>query len=632
MNREILLIEPNYKNKYPPIGLMKIATYHRMLGDNVTFFKGDLRDLVVENITNACIDTLKNNDSTILWNEKKQYIFQYIKTGHEDFLDKLPESNNRGLVLKCLKDCKDFYRKKKYEEHPTYDRIYVATLFTFYWKVTIDTINFAKKLVKNIQELKVGGVTATILYEDVIEATDIVPHKGLLDKPGILDDNKIIIDTLPLDYSILDEIGYEYPENNAYYGYMTRGCIRKCSFCAVPTIEPNYCGYIPIMDRIEEIKKKYGEKRNLLLLDNNVLASRQFPAIIEEIKKAGFIKGATYVEPNQFDIVIRNLSEGTNNKAYIKRAYNLIRELLNVLKGDMQQSFYNYLKDNNVLEFDNITKEKLLEIAPYVSELYKKHIKRYPRLRYVDFNQGVDARLFTEEKVKLLSEIPIRPLRIAFDDIKEREKYEKAIRMSIEVGIKDFSNYLLYNFKDKPIDLYTRLEINVELCEEYKDKNISIYSFPMKYHPITGQDRFNRDFLGEHWNRKFIRAIQTILNATKGKIGKGKSFFYKAFGNTEEEFEKLLYMPEPYILYRLFFEEKGYTAKWWKDFNSLSAIEKEEAKKIIEDNHFTDIHSQTNSKNILKVLKHYTITRNDITKNEASEYVLDSHKIINNAE
>ncbi|MDR1980275.1 MAG: hypothetical protein LBQ39_01480 [Tannerellaceae bacterium] len=627
--RNILLIEPNYKNKYPPIGLMKIATYHRILGDNVTFFKGDLRDLVVENITNVCIDTLKNNDGTIFWNENKQSIFQYIKTGHEDFLDKLPESNNRGLVLKCLKDYKDFYRKKKYEEHPIYDRVYVATLFTFYWKVTIDTINFAKKLVKDIRELKVGGVTATVLYEDVIEATGIVPHKGLLDKPSILDDNKIIIDTLPLDYSILDEIEYKYPENDAYYGYMTRGCIRKCSFCAVPTIEPKYCGYVSIMGRIEETKKKYGEKRNLLLLDNNVLASKQFPVIIEEIKKAGFTKGATYIEPNQFDIAIKSLLEGTNDKAYIKRIHNLIKKLLSLLKGEMQQSFYNYLKDNNVLEFDNITKVKLLKIAPYVSELYNKYIKRYPRFRYVDFNQGVDARLFTEEKVKLLSEIPIRPLRIAFDDIKEREKYEKAIRMSIEAGIKYFSNYLLYNFNDKPIDLYIRLKINVELCEEYTNKNINIYSFPMKFHPITGQDRFNRNFLGEHWNRKFLRAIQTILNATKGKIGKGKSFFYKAFGNTEEEFEELLYMPELYILYRLFFEEKGYTRIWREDFNRLTAIEKEEAKKIIEENHFTDIHSLTNSKNILKVLKHYTITRNDITKNEASEYVLDSHKMNN---
>jgi len=626
--RNILLIEPNYKNKYPPIGLMKIATYHRMLGDNVTFFKGDLQDLVIENITDFCINTLKNNDNTISWNAKRQTILQYIKTGRNNFLENLPKSNNKGLILNCLKDCKNFYKKKKYEQYPIYDRVYVTTLFTFYWKITIDTINFAKNLVKDIRELKVGGVTATVLYDDVIRATGIIPHKGLLDKPRILDDNDIIVDTLPLDYSILDEIDYKYPENDAYYGYMTRGCIRKCSFCAVPTIEPEYCGYIPITERIDGTRKKYGDKRNLFLLDNNVLASRQFFTIIEEIKKAGFIKGATYIESNQFEVAIKNLSEGINDKAYIKRTYNIIRELLNILRGEVQQSFYNYLKSNDVLYFDSVTKEKILEIAPYISELYNKHIKRYPRLRYVDFNQGVDARLFTEEKVKLLSEIPIRPLRIAFDDISGQEEYERAIRMSIEAGIKDFSNYLLYNFKDKPIDLYTRLKINVELCEEYKDKNINIYSFPMKFHPITGEDRFNRDYLGEHWNRKFIRAIQTILNATKGKIGKGRNFFYKAFGSTEEEFEKLLYMPETYILYRLFFEEMGYTEKWWEDFNCLDTLEKEKVKQIIENNKFTNIHELPVNSSILKVLKHYNITRDDLSRNEINRYVLNPLKAL----
>ncbi|MDR3326602.1 MAG: hypothetical protein LBT04_00445, partial [Prevotellaceae bacterium] len=120
----------------------------------------------------------------------------------------------------------------------------------------------------------------------------------------------------------------------------------------------------------------------------------------------------------------------------------------------------------------------------------------------MDFNQGVDARLFTEKKVELLSKINVRPLRIAFDDMKTQPQYEKAIRMSAAAGMRDFSNYLLYNFKDKPIDLYNRLKINVDLCEDLK---ISIYSFPMKYHPIIKQAgeeidySHNRDFIGEQW-------------------------------------------------------------------------------------------------------------------------------------
>ena len=42
-NKNILLIEPGYRNKYPPLGLMKLAAYHGPYGkrDNVKFIKGD---------------------------------------------------------------------------------------------------------------------------------------------------------------------------------------------------------------------------------------------------------------------------------------------------------------------------------------------------------------------------------------------------------------------------------------------------------------------------------------------------------------------------------------------------------------------------------------------------------------
>src|SRR5687767_14272174 len=42
-NKNILLVEPGYKNKYPPLGLMKLAQYHGPHGkrDRVCFIKGE---------------------------------------------------------------------------------------------------------------------------------------------------------------------------------------------------------------------------------------------------------------------------------------------------------------------------------------------------------------------------------------------------------------------------------------------------------------------------------------------------------------------------------------------------------------------------------------------------------------
>mgnify|MGYP006916070911 CR=1 FL=1 len=38
------------------------------------------------------------------------------------------------------------------------------------------------------------------------------------------------------------------------------------------------------------------------------------------------------------------------------------------------------------------------------------------------------------------------------------------------------------------------------------------------------------------------------MNATKGKIGKGKDFFEEAFGSNIDEFYDILWMPETFII------------------------------------------------------------------------------------
>lgn len=630
--RKILLIEPNYKNKYPPIGLMKIATYHRMIGDEVKFFKGDLNNFVIDQLFDDCLKKLRRVDKSVDWHLKSDSIKKYIKTKNVELLEGLNLQSLRygHLILKNLSEFSDKYRKKLWQENPKWDRVYVTTLFTFYWNITIETIEFAKKLVKDQNELLVGGIMASLLHKEIELETGIKTHRGLLDKPGLLDPKipkakKIIIDDLPLDYSILDEIDYEYPTHSAYFTFMTKGCTRKCAFCSVPILEPTYKPKIETADKFNAIKRKFGEQQHLLLMDNNVLASPNFVEIIDEIKSMGFAKGSTYIEPNQLDIAIKNLknkAKNNNNNAFMRRAFKLLHELVHRLKGNVKQEYYKILHDYNLVKFETVTKENLISAYDRLKDIYEKYRLKAPKQRYVDFNQGTDARYVTDELMRKMAEIPIRPLRIAFDYIGIKDKYINAIRLAHKYGIKDLSNYILYNFNDAPQDLYERLKLNVQLVQEL---GIRIHSFPMKYIPLFGEEAKGRDYIGKKWNKKFIRAIQSILNVTKGIVAPGSDFFHKAFGKNLEEYFEILYMPENYIIYRHFFEEIGLTDRWRKSFHSLTEEEKQKFLPIIESNEFAGVEKMANNQRVLELFKHYTFKKNYSHKKDTNYKVLKSH-------
>lgn len=648
--KKVLLLEPNYANKFPPVGLMKLSTYYKNLGNwEVVFYKGDLKTFVIERITERCVEMFYTIDKTVDWSLKKDLIFEYIRTRKKNLISEIgiDDSAFSILLLGQLNDFKDYYWKGVWKKNPEWDRVGVTTLFTFYWDITIETINFAKLLVKKQKDLMVGGVLASIQPKELEEATGIKPYVGILNIPGQLDKGDTqIIDELPLDYSILDEIEYKYPMANAFYGYMTRGCIRHCPFCAVPTLEPVYKPYINLTDRVNKTREEFGDQKDLLLMDNNVLASERFEDIIQDIKECGFERGAMYIQPNILEISVRNLRQGLNDRAYIRKTQSLIYSFYENLK-DCQESYevYKILDKYHIKKLLTSKKENLLMAYDEIKPFYDKHFKPVPRQRFVDFNQGVDARLFTEEKARLLASIAIRPLRVAFDDIHTLPAYERAIRWSAQAGIKHFSNYLLYNFRDEPVDLYKRLEINVKMCD---DLDVNIYSFPMKYHPLRNEAGFsedyshNRDYIGMHWNRKYIRAVQAVLNSTKGQIGRGKSFFYEAFGHDESEYIDLLEMPESFILYRFFFKwldnVNGLGPNHWRESWNLcrTKLTEEEWNKVLNVIHRNEFSIENNDcfddKDVRKLLAYYKNFRNDISNPKTELYKLkkeyDSHPTI----
>jgi hypothetical protein len=598
MGRKILLIEPNYRNKYPPMGLMKLATYYRKRGDDVRFFKGDLKFFAAQLL---CAEFLSEVNKPKLGKHVPKLI-EYIKTGKYAPLDVIPAFRNSAqeTLLKT-------YRLRYLDDDFTkFDVIHVTTLFTFYWSVTIDTINFAKKFCSKTGRVFVGGIASTILHKRVLQETGINPICGLLDKPGMLDtDSSDIIDEMPLDYSILEEIDYQYPANNAYFAYMTRGCPRKCPFCAVPRLEPEYIDYISLVDQIKQATELFGPQKDLLLMDNNILASKHFDKIIDEIKKCGFKRGATFIPESHYDIAMKNLCDGYNVRAYIRKLIRLYDRISDKLPEAKQADFYIKREELNLLYPEVASSEAIIKFDEIARPLYKKYFIRLKRVRIIDFNQGVDARLVTEKKMKKLAEINIRPLRIAFDHYSMREAYVKAIRIAAKNGITDLSNYLLYNFNDKPEDLYYRMKLNIDLCE---DLGVTIYSFPMKYHPIDDPKFYNnREYIGKHWNRKFIRSVQAVLNATKGKIGRGKSFFEEAFGKDIDQYNKILWMPETFIIHRFKYKE-NLTADWWDLYKKLDEMQLNQLQEIVAKNQFEE-KIVTGDIAIDSVLKYYYIKR-----------------------
>ena len=136
----------------------------------------------------------------------------------------------------------------------------------------------------------------------------------------------------------------------------------------------------------------------------------------------------------------------------------------------------------------------------------------------------------------------------------------------------------------------------------------------------------NRDYIGKHWNRKFIRAVQAVLNSTKGKIGRGVEFFEEAFGCDIDEFRKILWMPETFIIYRRKYDEdlrnrlaERYTSQsdedcnlaneWWAKFTALPHDKRQTAEKIIALNKFKEGDYECDDADILEILSYYAITR-----------------------
>jgi hypothetical protein len=311
------------------------------------------------------------------------------------------------------------------------DQIWISTQFTFYIPLARQ---LAQRAVYMCDEVVIGGVAPSLLPDEFSKYGFDV-HQGIIPDA----------DKCEPDYTLLTKAPRYSVTTTSH------GCIRKCPFCVVHKIEPDF------VDRPHWPGDIHRMSAKIEFYDNNWLA-----------------------------------------------------------------------KPFNLLERD--------------SELMHT-ICHSGRIKKIDFNQGLDARLLTDKKADLLTGLPINPVRFAFDNMSEDGHFQSAISRMVERGFKYFSAYVLWNFKDTPRDFYYRLKETHKLSQEL---GVYVVAYPMRYQPIA-EVRPERDYTGEHWTerqRKNFIASFVFVGARKGQISlfgnsPVKNFEYW-YGHNGDDFASLL--------------------------------------------------------------------------------------------
>lgn len=186
----VLLVEPAYYTRYPPLGLLKLASYHRSLGDRVVFQRG------------------------------LQPPFQ-----------------------------------------PSPQLVLITSLFTYGWRPVHEAVEHYREIYPRAT-IRLGGIYATLMPEHAQLAGADEVHEGLV----------LGIERFRPDYSLV-------PDSDSSIMFGTRGCIRKCAFCAVPSLEGKTWGPAEsIRDLINP------QHRKVVLWDNNILGVPNWRDIVEELR------------------------------------------------------------------------------------------------------------------------------------------------------------------------------------------------------------------------------------------------------------------------------------------------------------------------------------------------------------
>ena len=148
------------------------------------------------------------------------------------------------------------------EVDPTPELIYITSLFTYSWKPVHDASSYYRSHYP-YAKIVLGGIYATLMTEHAQLAGADEVHKGLVfESEGYRPDYSLVPDW---DSSIM---------------FGTRGCIRKCAFCAVPRLEGKTWGPASGIANLV-----HPDHKKVVLWDNNILGVPNWRDVVAELRE-----------------------------------------------------------------------------------------------------------------------------------------------------------------------------------------------------------------------------------------------------------------------------------------------------------------------------------------------------------
>ncbi|MDD4685163.1 MAG: radical SAM protein [Bacteroidales bacterium] len=243
--------------------------------------------------------------------------------------------------------------------HNAFPNLALMKLSAFH-KQRGDSVEFANAMFQNYDKVYKSKVFTFTLDDNEIYNCEVIKGgTGYRDYTTVLPDN---IEHICPDYDLYN--------SDTAYGFLTRGCINKCEWCIVPDKE----GKIKANADIEEFMSN---KKQAILLDNNVLASTHGLLQIEKIIRLG---------------IRVDFNQGLDVRLAYSDKY--ILDLLSKVKWIRQ------------IRFACDTLSQLEPLIKVTEELIKRGIKPYRIFVYVLIKKDINDALAILNKLKEVGVVP----------------------------------------------------------------------------------------------------------------------------------------------------------------------------------------------------------------------------------